>query len=472
MLRILGNRSSLSTHCLSRRDCLQVGGLSLFGGLTLPNLLRAETEQRRIGPGTAKSVILVNLLGGPPHMDMFDLKPAAPENVRGEFKPIDTAVPGVQICELFPRIAQIMDRVALVRTYSHQYNSHNPYNVYTGFDGGNDRENYFAKRTDHPGMGAVCQYMGLGPTDIPRYVVMPAYPGHSQALRRAGPYGGYLGAQYDPLFTVWNKQFGDKPGKFYDPVQALGEPVLPSLGQLPDVTADRLDRRRSLLEQIDARVSELEANRAIEGLGHFQQQVFTLLTSAKTRGAFDLTQEPDATRDRYGRNVWGSSLLIARRLVEAGSTFVSVNWEEADSGNHWDFHENNFGMLKGHAPQLDQMISSLILDLEQSGRLDSTLVVLMGEMGRSPRVNRKAGRDHWPQCGFVFMAGGGVRPGTVLGKTDSQAGYPIDRPVTAGDFVATVYHLLGINPAMTVSDLTGRPIGISHGGDPMWEILG
>jgi hypothetical protein len=469
MLRILG-RGTTVCDGLTRREAMRVGGLSLFSGVTLANVLQAREAQRAVQPGTARSVVLLNLFGGPPHIDTFDMKPAAPENVRGEFKPIGTSVPGLSICELLPLTAQVMDRATLIRTYSHKYNSHNPYNVYTGFDGGNDRENYFAKRSDHPGMGAVCQSLNLGATDIPRYVIMPAYPGYSQALRRSGPYGGYLGSQYDPLFTIWDKKFESK-GEFYKPTVPVGVPLLPALGNLAEVTADRLDRRRSLLSQIDHSVAAVEASRAADGMNHFQQQVFSLLTSAKTRAAFDISGEPGHVLDRYGRNLWGSSMIIARRLVEAGSTFVSINWEEAESGNHWDMHANNFGMCRVLLPMLDQIVTGLILDLEERGLLSSTLVVVMGEMGRTPRVNGAAGRDHWPQCGFVFLAGGGVKRGLVLGKTDEQAAYPIDRPVSAGDMVATIYQLLGIDPSMTVEDLSGRPIPVAHGGEPVWEVI-
>ncbi|HLJ09708.1 MAG TPA: DUF1501 domain-containing protein, partial [Planctomycetaceae bacterium] len=328
MLRILG-RGTKPCDGLTRREAMCVGGLSLFGAVNLASLLRAGETQHPVKAGTAKSVVLLNLFGGPPHIDMFDMKPAAPAEVRGEFQPIGTSLPGISVCELLPLTAQLMDRTTLIRTYSHKYNSHNPYNVYTGFDGGNDRENYFAKRSDHPGMGAICQYLNLGASDVPRYVIMPAYPGHSQALRRSGPYGGYLGSQYDPLFTIWDKKFAEKGG-FYEPATALGVPLLPSMDGLADVTADRLDARRSLLGQLNHSLAAVEASRAAQGMNHFQQKVFSLLTSAKTRAAFDLAREPQSMLDRYGRHVWGSSMLIARRLVEAGSTFVSVNWEEAE----------------------------------------------------------------------------------------------------------------------------------------------
>ncbi len=449
---------------------MRVGALSLFGSVTLPTGLPASQDPSATHHGTAKSVILLNLFGGPPHIDMFDMKPDAPTNVRGEFKPIETSLTGLQISELLPLTAQVMDRLTLIRTYSHKYNSHNPYNVLTGFDGGSDRENYFAKRSDHPGMGAVCQYLDLGSKNVPRYVTMPAYPGWSQGIRRAGPYGGYLGSQYDPLTTVCSPKFSKK-GEFYKPVIPDGQPLLPSLDQLPQVTADRLDRRHSLLEQIDDGLASLEQTRATESMTKFQEQVFNLLTSPKTRQAFDLSQETGASRDLYGRNLWGNSMLVARRLVEAGSTFVTVNWEEADSGNHWDMHNNTFGMQKVLVPALDRMISGIILDLEERSLLDRTLVVIMGEMGRTPKVNSRAGRDHWPQCGFALLAGGGIKQGVVLGKTDKHAAYPVERPVSAGDMVATIYQQIGVNPSLTIDDLSGRPVPISHGGKPMWEVI-
>ena len=465
MLRVLG-RARTPCDGRTRREVLQVGGLSLLGGVSLPTLLHAAGQAPGPRPVAAKSVILINLFGGPPHQDTFDLKPAAPKNVRGEFQPIASVIPGVQICELLPRTARMMDKLTLIRTYSHKYNSHNPYNVLTGFDGGSDRENYFAKRSDHPSIMSVARHFGIG-----RNVIMPAFPGHSQGLRRAGPYGGYLGSQYDPLFTVWDKKFGGK-GEFYKPVAALGDPLLPSLDELPKVTANRLDRRRTLLQQFDAELGRGETSRAARSMTAFQQQVFQLLTSPKTRAAFDLSKETAAVRQQYGNTVWANSCLVARKLVEAGSTFVSVNWEEADSGNHWDLHANNFNMCRHHLPILDQMFTTLINDLHQRGLLKTTLVVLMGEMGRTPRINAKAGRDHWPQCGFVVLAGGGTRPGMVLGKTDAQAAYPVDRPVSAGDLAATIYQQLGVDPTQTVDDLQGRPIHIAHGGQPVWEVIG
>lgn len=475
MLRLFGQGATLCDG-FTRREALRVGGLSLFGA-TLPGLLQAADQTHaaaqhggeRISP-RAKSVILINLFGGPPHMDMFDLKPHAPSNVRGEFQPISTPIPGVQICELLPEIARLMDRASLIRTYSHKYNSHNPYNVLTGFDGGNDRENYFAKRSDHPSMGSICQHAGLGRDDIPPYVVMPAYPGYSEGLRRAGPYGGYLGSRFDPLFTTCDPKFSRASRSFYDPVVPYGAPIPPTASRTPELTADRLSRRHSLLSQFDAGLAALDHSRAVDRLDAFMQKAFTLLSSPKTRAAFDVASEPAAVQERYGRSLWGMSALTARRLVEAGSTFVTVNWE-TNHGGHWDLHENNFGMLRSHLPLLDRMVSALVQDLEDRGLLDQTLVIVMGEMGRSPRINDKAGRDHWPQCSFSLLFGGGTKRGFVLGTSDKLAAHPVDKAVSAGDMAATIYQLLGVDPELLVNDLTGRPIGISHGGKPLWELI-
>jgi hypothetical protein len=466
MLSVLG-QSARACDGINRREALRVGGLSLFAGMTLPQLLKAAAPA---GNGRAKSVILVNLFGGPPHMDMFDLKPDAPEETRGEMKPTSTSVPGLQICDLMPKIAGIMDRATLIRSYSHRYNSHNPYNVLTGFDGGSDRDNYFSKVTDHPSIGSVCQYLGMGARDVAPYVMMPAFPGYTQALRRAGPYGGYLGSSFDPLFTQFEPTLAEEVEGDYNPTIASGVPTPPSIAELPDLTIDRLNRRKTLLQQIDAELKSVEKRGTVRRLGNFREKAFELLTSTKTRSAFDLDQEPQQVRDRYGSHVWGTSALIARRLVEAGTMLVTIHWE-AKGNNHWDLHGNNFGMLRSHLPQLDQFVQALVLDLEERGLLESTLVVVMGEMGRTPKINAKAGRDHWPQCGFSLLFGGGTQRGCVIGATDKTAAYPTDRPVSAGDMAATIYHLLGVDASLTVPDLGNRPVHISHGGSPVKEAL-
>jgi hypothetical protein len=472
MIRILG-RPTTACDGATRRELLRAGGLSLFGSMTLPRLLQAA-EASPPRPRKARSIILLNLYGGPSHLDMFDMKPDAPVEVRGEFQPIASSLPGVHVCEHLPKLARRLHKGTLIRSVSHVYNSHNPYALLTGYTGGNDQENYFTKRTDHPGIPAVCQYLGLGPRDLPGSVYLPALPGYSQALRRAGPYGGYLGRQYDPLFADCDPKFPrefDFDKAFYDPVPPEGAPRLPSLDPLPDLTIDRIQRRRGLLGEVDHQLACLEASRDFTTLDHFQRKAIELLTSSRARSAFDLSRESESVRARYGKSLFGTSLLVARRLAEAGVTFVGVTTESRGAG-HWDSHEKNFSMLRDfNLPNLDEIASALLDDLDGRGLLDEVLVVIMGEMGRAPKVNGKAGRDHWPQCGFALLFGAGVKAGCVLGASDRLAAYPTERPVSPGDLVATMYHLLGVDPETLVHDLTGRPYPIAHGGREIREIL-
>ena len=474
MLSILGGNSELCDGA-SRREVLRAGGLSLFG-LSLPGMLRASEQSRRYGapdrPQRIKSVILFNLLGGPSHMDMFDLKPEAPVEVRGEFGPIATSLPGLQICELLPNTARLMHKACLIRTISHTYNSHDPLAIMTGFTEGNNRAP--AQPTDPPDIGAICQYVGLGERDVPGAVCMPCYPGWGQNYRRGGPYGGFLGSQYDPLYSLCDPTFAREPEQVnYDPVLPEGEPYLPGLNLREQMTVDRFDGRRSLLQQIDEEFERAEQTRSIGRLDRFQDRAFDLLTSSRTRDAFDLSQETDDTRDRYGRNLFGASLLVARRLVAVGVPCIRVRQEIfRHYGHAYDMHANNFGMLKNmNLPVLDAAYPALVQDLEDRGLLDSTLVIVMGEMGRSPKVNRNAGRDHWPQCGFSLLTGGGIKAAMIHGATDRQAAYPISDPVHPSALVATIYHLLGIDPHLLIHDRTGRPFPIARGGDPIEQIL-
>ena len=471
MLRVLGTANRLCDG-ITRREVMRVGGLSLFGGLNWSRVAQAANaiEADR---GPAKSVIMFNLLGGPSHIDMFDMKPQAALEIRGEFSPIPTSVPGLTICEHLPRLSQWMHRATLIRTFSHMFNSHDPLPFMTGFTDGNPAAQ--AMPTDPPDIGAICQYLGLGPKDLPGAVCMPCFPGSGEkGHRRRGPYGGFLGKQYDPLFTLCKPTFAREPKVAnYDPVMALGEPVPPTADALADMTVERLDRRRSLISQIDGEFARTQASAAVDTMHDAQRRAFLLLTSGRTRDAFDLNLEPAAIRDAYGRHLPGASMIIARRLVEAGVPFVSVHQEIFDHYGHaYDMHSNNFGMLKNlNLPLLDQVIPALLQDLDSRGLLDSTLVVVMGEMGRTPKVNASAGRDHWPQCGFSLLFGGGVKQGLVYGSTDSIGAYPDSHPVSPADFVATVYQLLGIDPHMTVPDRSGRPIFIAHGGEPVHEII-
>jgi hypothetical protein len=366
-----------------------------------------------------------------------------------------------------------LDRTCLIRTVSHPYNSHNPYAVMTGYTGGQDQRDYFSSPTNHPSMGSVCHYAGLTRPGVPPYVVLPAYPGYSQGLRRAGPYGGYLGSRYNPLFSQCDPKFNRdnvSDRDFYDPtLRPMGDPTLPSLEA--SVTLDALERRRTLLEQVNQQAARVESSRAFRDMDQRQRQAFDLLMNATSRSAFDLAQESPNVRERYGRDLFGSSALLARRLVEAGVTFVTIHTESRGNG-HWDTHSNNFNMLRGWLlPYLDRVLTALFEDLSQRGLWSSTLVMVNGDMGRTPRINGAAGRDHWPQCGFCLFAGGGVKQGYVHGRSDRQGAYPVEFPVTPGDLCATVYDLLGLDAHMMVPDQTGRPLHVAHGGEPIRGIM-
>ena len=469
MLQILGHTSK-ACDGLTRRALLQASTLALLASAT--GISPAAPAQTRRTPGRVRSVILIDLFGGPSHLDMFDPKPDAPAEIRGEFQAIRTSLPGVLVAEHLPRVSRWLDRTCLVRTVSHPYNSHNPYAVMTGFTGGQDQRDYYSSPTNHPSMGSVCHYAGLTRPDVPPYVVLPAYPGYSQGLRRAGPYGGYLGSRYNPLFSQCNPTFGREVSDrdFYDPtLRPMGEPTLPSLEA--SATLDALDRRRTLLDQVNQQASRFDSSRAVEVMGQRQRQAFDLLMNATSRSAFDLSQEPISIRERYGRDLFGSSALLARRLVEAGVTFITIHTESRGNG-HWDTHNNNFNMLRGWLlPYLDRVLAALFEDLQQRGLWDSTLVMVNGDMGRTPRVNAAAGRDHWPQCGFCLFAGGGVKQGFVHGRSDRHGAYPTDSPVSPGDLCATVYQLLGLDPHMMVPDQTGRPLHVAHGGEPIRAIM-
>jgi hypothetical protein len=470
----------LLSEGMSRRDLMKVSGLSVLSGLTGPRPARATDSSIPKPSGPAKSVILFNLLGGPSQLDMFDMKPAAPVEVRGEFKSIQTSLPGLQICEHMPKIARMMHKTALIRTVTHGYNSHNPLNIMTGWSLGNPAA-LSPDPNDPPDIGAVCQYLGMGPDDMPGAFCLPCYPGWGESgmypgLRRPGPYGGHLGNQYDPLFALCDPTFDRKPDRpYYGTAIALGEPQMPSADALPDMTSQRLNHRRSMLTRIDKDFQQAFKSQSVQQLERFQEQAFSLLCGSKVREAFDLSRESAELRQTYGRTLFGNSMLVARRLVEAGVPFISVHAENflPNGSFTYDMHENNFAMLKEHnLPVLDTLLPALVEDLEQRGLLDSTLIYVMGEMGRSPKVNAKAGRDHWPQCGFCLMIGGGIKVGVEYGTTDAIAAYPASNPVSPADIVATIYQQLGIDPHTMLPDLTGRPISIAHGGQPIWDIIG
>ncbi len=457
-----------------------LAGLAWLGNATRPESLGASPARVRRPAGRAKSVILFNLLGGPSQLDMFDMKPSAPAEVRGEFTSIPTSVPGLRICEHLPNIARLMHKMTLIRTVTHGYNAHNPLNIMTGWSLGNQAA-LRPDPNDPPDIGAVCQYFGLGPEDMPGAVCLPCYPGWGESsmypgLRRPGPYGGWLGSQYDPLFSLCDPTFARKPSRpYYDTVVALGEPKLPGADSVPGLTADRLRDRHALVGHMDGEFDRLANSRSIQRLDKFKDMAFRLLCAGKVRDAFDLSGEAAELRKKYGSSLFGNSMLVARRLGEAGVPFISVHAENflPNGSFTYDMHENNFAMLKEHnLPVLDTLLPALVEDLDQRGLLDSTLIYVMGEMGRSPKINAKAGRDHWPQCGFCLMAGGGIARGAVHGETDAVAGYPKSDPVSPADIVATIYQQLGLDPHTMFPDRSGRPMSITHGGKAIVGVVG
>jgi hypothetical protein len=464
---------------LTRRETLTAGALTLLGGgFNLASLLRAEEHRpAHARPGPAKSVILLYLLGGAATQDMFDLKPNAPSEVRGEFRPMATDVPGIQICEHLPGTAGWMHRAALVRSVNHRAGCHNCLPSYTGYEV--PMPDQHPRDTDPPSMGSVCEYRGAGRGDVPAYVYMPCWLGWGQAFRRAGPYAGFLGKRWNPLTTECQPYHdpggpAPAPGR---PRLVRGLPLLPDSVLGAELTIDRLNRRRGLLRQVDDQLRRREAEPSLGGYDRLQQRAFGLLTASKVRSAFELNAEDPRLLDRYGRTLFGHSTLIARRLVEAGVRFVNVTWDlfwdrvQIDY-DAWDTHTRNFPILRENKlPHFDQTYTALLGDLDGRGLLDETLVVVMSEMGRTPKINGNGGRDHWTYCYSILLAGAGVRGGAVCGASDAQAAFVKDRPVSTADVCATIYQCLGIDPEMPVYDRGGRPVPIAQGGQPIREIL-
>jgi len=480
MLRVLGNPTRFCDG-ITRRDALTVGASTLLGaGLTLPNLLAAEERRAVTGqrPGAAKSVIIVYLHGGAPTQDMWDLKPAAPPEIRGEFKPISTTVPGVQICEHLPHTAKWVHKLAIVRSVNHRAGCHNTLPSFTGSEQPVDVNEPIPKDGYPPGMGAVCEHLKPAGTDLPHYVAVPTVLGWGFNLDRPGPHGGFLGKRCDPLWSLADPKIDPKPPAGRRPMW-LGTPRLADATLAPDMTIDRLDTRRTLLEQLDAEQRRVESTANPSQYDRTRQRAFGLLTASKLKDAFDLSKESPRTRDRYGHHLFGNSALVARRLVEAGVRFVDLYWDgysyrfPTGLDPYWDTHSKNFEQMKQvNLPYLDQTYAALISDLHDRGLLDETLVVVMSDMGRTPRVNGAAGRDHWTFCYSVVFAGAGVRGGTVCGASDAQAAYAKDRPVRPADICATVYQQLGIDPDMPVYDKANRPVAVGQGGEVIREIIG
>jgi hypothetical protein len=400
-----------------------------------------------------KSLILVFLTGAPSHLDMFDLKPDAPEEIRGAFQPIATRVPGLAICEHLPHLAARADKYALVRSLSHRENNHlvATHHLLTGYPQPGAFFDKVASRDDWPCYSSALSYLRPRSDGIPSGVNLPTFLMEG-SLTWPGQHAGFLGPRHDP----WQVTRDPNAADFR----------MDSLRLDPTIEVDRLGERRTLLAQIDRQQQNLA--KAAEGrrLTDQQGQAFSILTSGKIAQAFEMDREPLAVRDRYGRHAFGQSLLLARRLVQAGVPVVQANMGRVQN---WDTHGDNFGRLKNQLlPPLDRGVAALLDDLEATGLLEDTLVLMLGEFGRTPKVSgmrtgKDIGRDHWASCFFGLFAGAGVRGGQVIGKSDRIGAYPITTPYAPNDVGATVYHVLGIDPESEVRDRQGRPTQLNRG---------
>jgi hypothetical protein len=446
-------------HRASRRQVLQAGCASALG-LGLDALLGARAVAQSnvaagaAGFGRAKACIFLFMWGGPSQLETFDPKPDAPAEIRGTFQPIPTAVPGTFISEHFQRVATLTDRLAIVRSLSHNDPAHlsSGHATLTGHLAPvvkSDAEPPSDRDTPH--LGSVVARMCEASPLLPPFVTLPWLAMHPAAPggRAPGQNAGWLGSRYDPMLIN-----GD-PSSANWRVDAL------TLGD--DITLERLNHRQSLLATIDQQ--RRIADRAADaGVDTFKQKALGMLSSAAAREAFDLAAEPDAVRDRYGRNIHGQSVLLARRLVEHGVSLVSVNWHN-DGRNFWDTHGNNFNRLKDDLiPPADQALSALLTDLAERGLLEETIVAWVGEFGRKPQIaNNVAGRDHWPRCYSGLLAGGGIRGGAIYGASDAHAEYPAENACSPQDYAATIYHALGIDPTVKLADRMGRPLSVCEG---------
>jgi hypothetical protein len=439
---------------ISRRRWLQLGGVGALG-LTLPRLLRADTPARPV-----RSCVLLLLHGGPSQLDTFDMKPTAPAEVRGEFRPVSTSVPGVQIVEHLPRLARQVHRFSIVRSMAHTAINHNTatYIVTTGQPPLRDLIAFTPGENDFPHLGAQVAYGLRTPGTVPAAVSLPD-PVSDGPYTTPGQNGGFLGAHYAP-FSI----HGDPS----DPDFAVE-----GLSAGPEVRPERLRDRRALLRTVNEQLGRLAQERHIESLDGYQQRAFALLTSDRTRRAFELRREPARVREHYGRHKYGQSLLLARRLVEAGVRLVTVYWGGKVNNPlpHWDTHFNNNRRLRDELlPPFDQCFAAFLDDLASRGLLESTLVVCTGEFGRTPRFGQftgngvdDTGRDHWSQCYSMLVAGGTAPGGRVLGRSDRFAAYPADDPYTPQDLTATILDALGVDPRTQVRDAFERQVPLSTG---------
>ncbi len=445
----------LALRTLTRRRLLQIGGLGMFGSV-LPELLGASPGRRG---GRARSVIFLHQFGGPGHVDTFDMKPDAPEQVRGKYRAIRSNVPGTVVCEKLPRMAQVMDKVALVRSVRHEMRNHNSAGYYslTGYAPPTDDQRLRDSRELFPTYGSIVDRFAPAGGGTPTFVAYPHVIADGSIT--PGQHASFLGQEHDPFFI------GQDPNS--------DDFRLPELSLPDNLSPERLENRRAVMNLLDRSTRLLEFSARARGIDAHYQRALTMLTSPTFRRAFDLSSEPTGVRERYGRTTYGQGCLLARRLVEAGVRFVTVYFAPNIGGQStvsggWDTHGfNNQPMYpimdRYLMPITDQTLPTLLTDLDERGLLNETLVFWAGEFGRSPRINSMAGRDHWPQCYTVLLAGGGVKRGYIHGASDRIGAYPARDPVRPEDLSATLFHLLGLDPHAQVRDALNRPLPLSTG---------
>ncbi|MDP7016503.1 MAG: DUF1501 domain-containing protein [Pirellulaceae bacterium] len=477
MLSIQGQPRQVCSG-LTRREILQAGGAGLFG-LSLPQLLRAEQEQGK-SPGRAKSVLFLFLFGGPSQLESFDMKPDAPTKLKGPFKPTAARTPGLRISEHLSRTAQISDKICVIRSMTHTHNDHNAcHYIQTGHPWTRTAANgsdVNARETDWPAMGSVVEYLaqrapGALDRPLPDYIYLPNRLGHLQGYDRTGQYGGWLGSACNALATDIRKRDKNDNPYFRDCDDKELDFRIKGLADNADLTLSRLRGRKSLLDQFDEARREIDRSpSAYELQDRYRERAAALVVSDTIRNALDIRRESSSLRDRYGRHLFGQSTLMGRRMIEAGSRFVTVCWDAPD-GYSWDSHRSSKHLEQHLLPGFDQAFSALIGDMEERGLLDETLVVAVGEMGRTPQANGTWGRGHWSYCFPCIMAGAGIRGGLLYGESDKHAAYPTDKPTRPEDLAATIYHALGIDPRVRLPDKQGRPAQIVEGGRVLKELF-
>jgi hypothetical protein len=446
---------------LPRRDWLKVGVVAL-GGQPLHALLRAasaaDAPRRR-----AKACILLYMDGGPSHLDLWDLKPEAPGEIRGPYSSIATSVPGTRVCELLPLTARQMHHLVQVRSVCHHATVHDPavYQMLTGYKHFSSAGNLKVEETDFPQMGSAFGASDRQSAAMPKVIELPETM-KMEARVLPGQNAGFLGGSYDPFRVEVTRE--------------EARVVKPSLAIRDDVSSERLSQVGSLVERYNGHLARLEATADVRRFDEYQQQALALLSRPSVQAAFDVEREPAEIQERYGRNRHGQAVLLARRLVEGGARFVTVYWgkEEQDwadgkglrlANNPWDTHRNHFPLVKNTlAPRADRALAALLSDLAERGLLDETLVVWMGDFGRTPKIDKKyASRDHWPFAFTVLMAGAGLPGGSIYGRTDRHAAHVVEDPVSPADLTATIFSILGVDPKTEIRDGRGKVYHLSEG---------